>query len=300
MRRGTRLLIGVLVFAIPFVTGCSGTPTPAASSPTAHVRVVASIGPLGYLASRVGGDRVEVTVLMGPGTSPHDFEPTPTQMRELQKADVLVLNGLGLEFWADRVVASLDNPDLHVVVTSEGLYVLQNAGGRGGNPHVWLDPINAAFQAARIRDALIAVDPAGKPTYLANTAQLVEELKVLDRELMLRFSRLPDRRFASLHAAWAYFARRYALEEALVLEETPGEEPTPRELARLIDLAREAGLRVVVVEPQLSAKVAEAVSQEAGLRLVVMDPIGQPPTYDYFQLMRENAKALAKALGEAP
>ncbi len=287
------LLIGLLV-------GCTAarpTPAPRRDRP---VQVVASIGPLGYFARQVGGERVQVTVLLPPGRSPHDFEPTPAQMRRLSEADLVVLNGVGLEFWADRVLTSLGLPPERVVVTSEGLDILQETDHGGGNPHVWLDPINAAFQAARIRDALIAVDPDGKDVYLANGARLIEDLKALDREILLTVARWPRRRFIAFHAAWAYFARRYGLEQAAVIEETPGQEPSPGQLARIVAVARAIDARAIFAEPQLSPKAAEVIAQEAGLRVLVLDPLGTPPEYDYFQTMRWNVQTFAEALGAAP
>ncbi len=287
-------LLGILSIGSIAIMGCAQN-TPPPSSQDAP-QVVVSIGPLGYFTQRIGGDRVQVHVLLGPGTSPHDFEPTPAQMRLLQQADLLVLNGIGLEYWADKLVNSVDNSRLQVVITGEGLAVLQGAEGEGGNPHVWLDPINAALQAARIRDALIRVDPDGKATYLANSARLIEDLKALDRDVMLALASLPQREVVSLHAAWAYFARRYRLIEVAVIQERPGEEPSPGELAALVQQARAAGVWVIIVEPQMSARAAEAIAAEANMRIVTMDPIGQPPAYDYLRTMKENVAALVAAL----
>ncbi len=293
-----RLVLLLLTALVMFGCGRASSPV-AAPREKGGLQVVVSIGPLGYFAQRVGGDRVQVHVLMGPGTSPHDFEPTPAQMRLLQQADILVLNGVGLEFWADKVVASADNPDLEVVTTSEGLDILQAPDGQGGNPHVWLDPINAIWQVARIREAFVRLDPAGEEIYNTNSARLVEDLKALDRDIMLTLAALSQREVVSLHAAWAYFSRRYQLKEVAVIEERPGEEPTPAELARLVQQAREMGVRVIVVEPQMSAKAAEVIAAEAGMQLVSLDPIGIPPEYDYLRTMRANAQALADALRAA-
>ncbi len=293
------LMTGVLLVSL---SGCGAATAPA---PTAgdreEVLVVASIGPLGYFARRAGGDRVRVEVLVPPGGSPHTFEPTPAQLRLLQEADVLVLNGVGLEFWADKLIKSVDNPNLHVVTTAAGLDILQTGDEEDtevGNPHVWLDPVNAAIQTMRIRDALVAVDPAGQPIYDAQTGAFIEELKALDREIMLTVDRFPTKKFIAFHAAWVYFARRYGLEQAAVVESTPGQEPSPADIALIVEVAREINARAIFAEPQLSPKAAQVIAEEAGLEVLFLDPLGTPPDYDYLRTMRHNLEQLKAGMGE--
>ena len=294
--------IGVIVglnFVLVLLSACASPALPQRSTPGDKVLVIASITPLGDFVRHVGGDRVQVEVLVPPGTSPHTFEPTPEQVKLLARADLLVLNGVGLEFWADKMVESAANPDLRVIVTAEGLDILQTAdeeGKVGGNPHVWLDPINAALQVARIRDALVEVDPAGKDVYLKNGARYIEDLKALDRDIMLRVAEFREKRFVAFHWAWIYFARRYGLEQAAVIERVPGSEPSPGDIAQVVEAIRSIGAKAIFAEPQLSPRVAEAIAAETGAQVLFLNPLGEPPDYDYIRTMRHNVEQLEKAL----
>ena len=124
--------------------------------------VVASILPLADFARQVGGDHVQVEVLVPAGASPHTYELTPAQLKAVTRARVLVLNGVGLEFWADKVISSADNPNLIVVTASEGMKIISgDADEPGGNPHTWLSPRKAMIQVEKIREAFTRADPAG-------------------------------------------------------------------------------------------------------------------------------------------
>lgn len=293
------MLPAALAMILMLALACARPAKRAPARDTRPILVMASITPLADFVRHVGGDRVQVTVLVPPGSSPHTFEPTPEQVKRLARADLLVLNGVGLEFWADKMVQSAGNPNLRVVVTAEGLDILQTAdeeGNVGGNPHVWLDPINAALQVARIRDALVQVDPQGKEVYLKNGARYIEDLKALDRDIMLSVAQFREKRFVAFHRAWVYFARRYGLKQAAVIERTPGSEPSPGDIARVVETIRRIGAKAIFAEPQLSPRVAEAIATETGARVLFLDPLGEPPDYDYIRTMRHNLAQLEKAL----
>ena len=182
-----------------------------------RLQLAASLLPLAAFALQVGGARVAGETLVPPGASPHTYEPTPAQLRRLSRARVLVLNGVGLEFWADKVIAAAANPRLIVVRTAAGLPVLAgDADEPGGNPHVWLSPRDAIHQVEAIRDALIRADPADAPAYRANAERYAGELRALDREIRAAVATFRSRKFIAFHPAWAYFARDYGLAEAAV------------------------------------------------------------------------------------
>jgi zinc transport system substrate-binding protein len=246
--------------------------SPAACRPPAResgrVPVVASIPPLADIAAEVGGDEVEVTLLVPPGASPHTFEPSPSQLRAVSHARLLVLNGVGLEYWADKVVGAAENPDLVVVDASRRVPVV------GRNPHVWLDPAGAALQAEEVRDALVAADPPHRAEYEANAAAFEADLRALDAEIRARVAGWSRRSFVSLHPAWSYFARRYGLVEAAVIEESPGREPSAAEMVRIVETCRRSGAQAVFAEPQLSSKAARVLAEEAGIPVAVLDPLG--------------------------
>ncbi len=262
-----------------------------------RVLVVASILPLADFARQVGGDRVRVEVLVPVGASPHTYEITPAQMKLVTRARALILNGVGLEFWADRVISAAANPGLHVVSVSDGLKILSgDADEPGGNPHTWLSPANAMLQVERIREVLIQVDPAGASTYQENAARFLGELRALDEEIRAAVAGFSSRRFIAFHAAWVYFAAEYGLDEAAVVEERPGQEPSPAEIAAIVRLARKIKARAIFAEPQFSTKAAEVIAEECGARVLLLNPLGYPPNYGYIDLMHYNLSQMSLAL----
>lgn len=259
--------------------------------------VVTSILPLADFVRQVGGDRVQVEALVPAGASPHTYELTPSQLMAVTRARVLVLNGVGLEFWASKVISSASNPNLTVVTVSEGLKIIAgDADEPGGNPHTWLSPVNAIRQVDRICEALVEADPAGAEIYRANADRFQRELRALDEEIRKAVAGYSNRRFISFHAAWSYFARDYGLEEAAVIESRPGQEPSPAEIASIVEKAKEIHAKAIFAEPQFSTKAAAAVAEECGARVLLLNPLGQPPDYRYIDMMRYNLSEITQAL----
>jgi zinc transport system substrate-binding protein len=279
------------------LTACAGG---ANSSPARGDRlpVTASIAPLADFARQVGGDHVGVITLVPPGASPHTFEPIPSQVAQMARARLLVINGVGLECWAGRLVEGADNPELVVVDTSQGIDILERDGdGSGGNPHIWLDPQNAIVQVSHIRDALIQADPAHADDYRASAQRYVQELGTLDQEIADEVATWSKREFIAFHPAWVYFARRYGLKQAAVIEAAPGREPSPAEVARIIETARRIGAKAIFAEPQFSPKAAQTLAEESGAQVLFLDPLGsslRDPCY--LNLMRYNVAQMANAL----
>ena len=292
-------LLSTLVLMTFLLGGCGGTPTPDADK----VKVAVSIAPLADLAQQVGGEHVTVTTLVPPAASPHTYELTPTQVKEVAEANVLALIGLGFEFWAEDVVESAANPDLIVVYTSEGIEIVhdehehEHEGHKVGNPHVWLDPRNAMVQVGHIRDALVEADPAHQAEYEASAEAYVTQLEALDEEIAAQVATWSYREFIAFHPSWAYFAQRYGLVQAAVVERTPGKEPSPAELAEIIETARRIGARAIFAEPQFSPKAAETIAAESGAQVLFLNPLGgaEGPT-SYLEMMRYNVAQMEKAL----
>jgi ABC-type Zn uptake system ZnuABC Zn-binding protein ZnuA len=261
----------------------------------AAMRVMASIPPLADFARAVGGGLVEVDGLVPPGASPHTYELTPSQVAALARAQVLVLNGAGLEYWADKAVQAAGNPTLQVVDTSKGLPLLDEGHG-GANPHVWLDPQLAIEQVRRIAAALVRADPPHAADYERNAADYTETLHGLDAEIAAQVRTWTQRRFVAFHPAWAYFARRYGLEEVGVVEPSPGREPSPADVARLVETMRHIKAKAIFAEPQFSPKLAQTIADESGAAVILLDPLGTDAAGGYVALMRHDVAQMAKAL----
>jgi zinc transport system substrate-binding protein len=296
----------------------------AAAAPAGKLQVAATIVPLGDFCQKIGGDLVQVQVLIPPGASPHLFEPAPAVMARAFQARVFVYIGAGLEPWATKLLQSRGSKNLIVVEAAQGMTLLgmnehhhgqeesQTPGRPGrlphkkhspeahlaGNPHIWLDPVLAQEICRKIAAAFIQADPAHRARYEANLEAYLAALEALHQEIQQQARAWSLRDYVAFHPAFAYFARRYHLHEVGTIEEAPGREPTPRHLQNLVAAIRRSGIKVVFAEPQLNPRVAEVIAQEAGVKVLMLDPMGGAPPYgsDYLKLMRHNLAALDTAL----
>ena len=285
------ILISVLLSAA--LSGCISPEEPPAtvslnhSSPGDRIKVAATIAPLADLVKAVGGDRVDVTVVVPPGAEPHTFEPTPSLMVQLSQADLYVMNGAGLEFWMDQLLQS--NEDLRIVDSSHGIQLLQE-DGKETNPHIWLSLRNAAIQVENICSGLSDLDPDNRDYYIQNRDHYLQKLDSLDEQFNLSFSNVSTPVFIVHHPAWSYFARDYSLQQIPLLEEE--KEPGPRYLSQVIDLAREKNITTVFVEPQFNPKTAEVIAREMSARLISLDPLAP----DYLENMRYAGREIAQSM----
>lgn len=276
------------------------------------MKVAASIQPLADFCRRVGGERVEVMLLVPAGASPHTFEPAVEQMRFLAEARLVVLNGLGLESWASDILGKAGNPGLTKVEAAGAVpeadligALGEEAGGAHGHgvydPHVWLDPELAARQVGAIRDALEEADPGHAQEYRANAAAFLEELEALDGRVRGRVDAFARKAFVAFHSSWVYFARRYGLEMVGVVEELPGKEPSASDIAGLLEAIKAEGVTVIFAEPQFSTRAAEAVAESSAgrVKVAVLDPLGNPgdPAVEtYLKMMDRNVAVMEEAL----
>jgi zinc transport system substrate-binding protein len=273
----------ILITAAVVCAGC-GSAAPERSS--VSTTIVASFYPLAFAAAEVGGPSVTVRNLTPTGGEPHDLEATPGDVEELRDADLVLLLGEGfqpqLEEAAgdgERVVRVLETPDLHILPS--------------GDTHVWLDPLRYAQIVERIGSALGRGEAA---------RTLVQRLRTLDREYREGLADCAHREIVTSHAAFAYLADRYGLEQVSVAGSSPEGEPSPRDLERVVEAVRATGATTVFTEPLVSPRVADTVAREAGAQTAVLNPIEGLTEdelergADYFSLMRANLAALRKAL----
>lgn len=272
------------------------------------IRVVTTLPDLADWVREIGGDRAEATSLLRGFENPHTYEPKVSDIRSLAGARMLVTVGLGLEEWIGGLVENAGNADLRTVVASRGVEVIGTHGAGehhdgdhpAGNPHVWLDPAAAATMCRNIARGLEAIDPAGREGYERRLDAYLSRLDALARQLRERVAQLPDRRFVSYHPAWPYFARGLGFEEAGVVTEIPGQEPSARDLVNLIERIRAEKIRVLVTEPQLSSKLPDLLAQETGIRVVTLSPLlGTGPAKTYLGLLEHDAETLIAALRES-
>ncbi len=275
------------------------------------VKVVASFSILADLVRKVGGDRVEATALVGRNKDAHAFEPSPADSRRLADARLVVVNGLGLEGWLDRLVRA-SGSKAPVVVASAG--VQPRAGeldetrfGRdraGVDPHAWQSVANARRYVANIRDALIEVDPAGKGTYAANAEMYLAKLNALEQEIRTTLAGIPPdrRRVITSHDAFGYFAEAYGIVFLAPEGLSTDAEPSARAVARIIRQIESARVEALFLENVVDPRLLQQIARETGARIgdtLYSDALTGPdgPAPNYIELMRHNLRALAAAMG---
>jgi zinc transport system substrate-binding protein len=259
--------------------------------------VAASIEPLRDFVQQIGGDRVEVFTIVPPGASPHTFELTAEQMLRIAKAKMLVLNGVGLEYWAQSLSDNIQKSNLLIVDTSNGIEIVDDEHEGGGNPHIWLNPLNAIRQAEAIGSALIKIAPGDSAYYRRNMNRFIGQLSDLDREIEAQVSTWRNKSFVCFHPAWIYFANRYGFSQAAVIERRPGVEPNPKELAEIVQTVRKMGVKAIFADAQFSTKTTEVISSESGASVLVLDPLGANSYCStYLEMMRFNIRKMEEAL----
>lgn len=312
------IIAGVGIWSFAFLMSSLKPESPRRENDPGHsLQVVASFFPYAEFARAVGGEAVSVTTLVPSGIEPHDFEPTPRDMEKLYRADVVILNGAGIDAWAEKLVPELTKHGVRVMRMADSLdsLLVQDEGHAAevvgsdihgalisADPHFWLDPVLAEMQVSRIMGVFSEVDPIHQSQYASRGSSFIEELHALDREYDsgLRTCRL--RTVVTAHNAFTYLAKRYTLEVVSIAGLSPHTEPSPGRLAEITRLVRERGIRYIFFETLSSPELAETLAREAGVGTLVFNPIeggmigedGLPETY--LGLMRQNLIHLRRAL----
>jgi len=247
------------------------------------IGVVVTILPQADFVESVGGERVEVNVMVPPGANVHIYEPTPSQMTALAEAEMYAKVGSGIEFelvWIDKLVAV--NKKMLIVDCSKGIELQEMIGEYEHegehehgvmDPHIWMSPLNAQIMVRNICDGLIQVDPDNKLYYERNRDAYLQKLAELDQIIRDGLSGLTSRKFMVYHPAFGYFAREYNLTMIPIEEE--GKEPTAAGLAHLIEQAKEHDIKVIFAEPQFNPQSAEVIAGAIGGKVVFINPLAE-------------------------
>ena len=299
----------------------AGTPSaqPAATPSGQRVVVVTSLPLFATKVEAVGGDLVEVSAVLPPGTDPHTYQPAPRDVAKLAEAAVVVYNGGDLDFWMERQLEAVGSR-ARIVVLSEGLepppgveaeheHEHEHEGTpeaekhghdheHGVNPHFWLDPDFGIVYVERIAEALAEVDPAHAETYRANAERYSQEIRAFDEWAKGQIATIPPerRKLVTFHDAFPYFAAHYGLELVGVVILSPGREPSPQEVAQLVERIRQEGVPAIFVEPQFNPKLAQTIAQEAGVRVLELYSDAAPAGLDYLGMMRQNVTNVVEGL----
>jgi ABC-type Zn uptake system ZnuABC Zn-binding protein ZnuA len=325
IKRSVWTAVGAALASLVLVAGCNGSaasPSPSESTgAAADYTVIATTSVFADLAQLALGDNVTIETIIPAGVDVHTFEPSPADAQKLAGADLIVMNGLGLDEWALSLLEAAGKSEVDVLELAEGIdesnawvYLEgeehdeeegeehseeegEEHGHGGTDPHIWLDPKGAAIYVNRIAARVAAELPERAAEIESARDAGLAEIAALDEELRVGFAAIDasTRKIVTFHDAFGYFARAYEIEIVGVAVEAPGQEPSAKEIAALIDAIKAAGVTSVFSEAQFPSKVLDQVAAETGatvLENLYSDALGDAPANSYLGAMRANASAI--------
>lgn len=293
-----KIFLLTFMLATFIFSGCGG------NSDDGKLKIVTSFYPMYLDAINIAGgvEGVEVTNLTAPQAGClHDYQLTTEDMKKLERADIFIVNGLGMEKFLDKVAAEKKNLKIIDASKSDEIFLLKD--GEEINPHVWLSVTYAMQQVRVISAELCALDPAHADAYKKNTLEYLDKLSTLRDEMHLALDNLPNKDIITFHEAFPYFAAQFKLNIVGTIEREPNSEPTPQELADTIQVVKSLPVKVLFTEPQYSPKAAETIARETGAKIFTLDPITTGESIpenenDYIEKMEKNMLTLVEALGK--
>ncbi len=285
-------LVTVTALAVSLLlVACGGDDAgPAAGG---KVKVVTSLGIFADMAKEVGGERAEVAALLPPGADPHTFELSPGDVRRITEADVVFINGNGLEGGLERTISENLGGHGRLVALDFSSIVFATA-------HRWLDPTAAVRYVEEIAEALKEADAQDAGGYESRARDYIARLQTLDEEIQIQIAAIPKdkRKLITYHRSFDDFAGRYGLDVAGYVVASPGGDPSPADVSKLVDTIRSQKIPAVFKEPQLNSRVLEQIASDTGAEVCTLysDSLDDRVT-TYIEMMRFNAAELARCLG---
>ncbi len=276
------------------------------------IKVVTSFYPLYFFTSQIAGDRVEIVNLTPAGAEPHEYEPTARDISMIESSNLLVLNGGGLESWSEDIKSNLNNTKTKIVIAGDGLttktmeeeeeHEEEEYHHEGIDPHIWLSPILAGQMVDKIESGLALVDPNNSSYYKSNAKLIKNKLAVLDEEFKKGLVSCGSKNIITSHAAFAYLASTYELNQVSIAGLSSEEEPSPRQMAEIAKFAKNNNVKYIFFESLISPKLSETIAREIGAQTLLLNPIEGltenevKSGKDYFSEMRNNLLNLKIAL----
>ena len=286
-----------LIMILLTLTGCGSE-----KKDDGTLKIVTSFYPMYLDTMNVtrGVEGVEVVNLTPPQTGClHDYQLTPEDMKNLEDADIFIVNGLGMENFLDKVTK--ERPNLKIIDASDTPEITPIVENGVPNPHVWTSITYSIAQVKNISAKLCEIDPTRAEKYKRHTLDYVDELTTLRDEMHISLDMLPNKEIVTFHEAFPYLAAEFGLKIAAVIEREPGTEPTPQELTETIEIINALPTKIIFTEPQYSSKAAETIARETGAKIFELDPVvtgeAKPENLmDYVDRMLTNTITLIKAL----
>ena len=296
-----------LRYVITFVLGCMSAASAwqqAKAQPPEKLPVVATFSILADLTRNVGGDRIEVTALVGPNGDAHVYQPKPADAKQLGAARLILVNGLGLEGWIDRLIKA-SGTKAPVIVAAKGITLqkMHEEGRIGPDPHAWQSIANAKIYVANIRDALIGVDPGYASAYRANAENYTGELDELDKDVRTEIAKIPPerRQIITTHDAFGYFGTAYGFRFIAPEGVSTETEASARDVAKIIRQIKASNIPAVFLENVTDPRLVRTIASESGAKIggtLYSDALSLAggPAATYIDMMRNNIRELSAAL----
>jgi zinc transport system substrate-binding protein len=287
----TKFIFSTLIFAwLIILSACA--PDVSDNAENSALIVTVSVLPQKFFIERIGGEHVQVNVMVGPGESPHSYEPKARQMAALSNSAIYFAIGVEFEHaWMDRITSA--NSGLRVVDLSQSITKLSSAdtGHKSEiDPHIWTSPELGKTIAKNITAVLIEIDPLHADDYQANLALLLGDIEQLQVEITKSINQMDTHQFMVFHPGWGYFASEFGLEQIPI--EVSGSEPSASELAQLIDMAKKDNIRVIFAQPEFSTQSADFIASEIGGRVILISPLAE----DWLENLRLVSQTVAEVL----
>ncbi|MDR6550005.1 metal ABC transporter substrate-binding protein [Paenibacillus qinlingensis] len=311
--------IAITAVSFALLAGCSSKTV----TSEGKLDIVTSFYPMYEFTKQIAGEHANVIALVPAGTEPHDWEPSAKDMKKVKEADVFVYNGL-VEGWAEQALQSAANSKRVVIEASKGIALMQGATeeeededheaehddhahdehSHDSDPHVWLDPTLAQQEVEAIAQGLIQADPAHQADYREHADAYIGKLKALDEAFRATLANVKNKEFVTQHAAFGYLAKAYGLTQIPISGLSPEEEPSPAQMADIIQFAKEKQVKTIFFETLVDPKVAATIAKEINAKTDVLNPLegltaeDKKNNLDYIGVMTNNLHALKKALDE--
>lgn len=271
-------------------------------------KIAATIFPLYDIVKQVGGDKIDAVLVLAPGTSPHTFEASPAQIKEINGAEYFFTIGAGADDWAKNIAEALTEAQIVNLDQFISLQPFEHQANESQNetdehtedgfdPHYWLDPDNAKIMAREIANKLIALDPSNSDYYQNNFQIFANRLDEKDKEWQEKIESLTNKNLVIFHDAWGYFAKHFSLNIVASFEPFPGKTPSPQYIIDLENAIKENNIKTLFTEPQLSNTAITTLASDLNVKTDILDPLGGVEQRDnYIDLMDFNLKNVYQAL----
>ncbi|MHB8601395.1 MAG: metal ABC transporter substrate-binding protein [Nitrosotalea sp.] len=297
---GTKAAIMAIVIVVPlagYALWASEQSRETGYQVTEKNKILVTFYPIYQFTKAVGGEKVDVSVIIPSGVEPHDWEPTVQDIENLKKANMVIINGAGLEPWISKLVSA--NPDVIIVDSSKNIKLLQkNEGTNMTDPHIWLDPILVKTQVQNIADGLIKIDPKNADYYQQNANQYKAKLDLLDNKIRTDLAGCNKKDFLAFHDAFSYFSKEYGLNQNTIVGGlNPEAEPTAKTLEEMTKKAENLGITVVFTEEAVNPQISKVIADEIHGKVLVLSPLEVTSINDdYIEKMQDNLLNLKEAL----